>query len=158
MNDDPSDAGLDPARSSLLDLRLDVLRRGAAAEAAPDHLEAALVARFRDHARARRWQKALMPLAAAAVVALVAWIVRAPIPAQPRPALAEESDGGPFLALRPLDAVALERGVTVVAAQFPRALLAEWGLPVAPDRAAEPVHAEMLYSAAGEPLAVRLVR
>jgi hypothetical protein len=160
MNDHPSDDTLDPARSTLLDLRLDALRRAAAAESAPDTLESALTAHFRMHARARRWQRALLPLAAAAALALVAWIVRAPAPRGPATAspISAKTDGGPFLALRPLDAVALERGVTVVAAQFPRALLAEWGLPVAPDRAAEPVHAEMLYSAAGEPLAVRLVR
>jgi hypothetical protein len=160
MNDDPSGAPLDPARSTLLDLRLDALRRAAAAESAPADLEAALAERFRTHARARRWQRALAPLAVAAAMAVVAWILRAPVPrgAAAPPPVAEEADGGPFLALRPLDAVALEPGVTVVAAQFPRALLAEWGLPVAPDRAAEPVHAEMLYSAAGEPLAVRLVR
>ena len=46
---------------------------------------------------------------------------------------------------------------TVVASEFPRALLADWGLPVAPDRAGEPVRAETLYSADGEPLAVRLI-
>ena len=40
---------------------------------------------------------------------------------------------------------------------FPRALLAQWGLPVSPERAGEPVRAEMLYSARGEPLAVRLL-
>jgi len=160
MNDHPSDAPLDPARSTLLDLRLDALRRAAAAESAPAGLEAALAARFRTHARSRRWHRALAPLAVAAAVALVAWILRAPDEphAATSPPASGKTDDGPFLALRPLDVVALEPGVTVVSAQFPRALLAEWGLPVAPDRAAEPVHAEMLYSAAGEPLAVRLVR
>ena len=59
--------------------------------------------------------------------------------------------------MKPLDRIALEPGTTVVATQFPRALLADWGLPIAPDRAAEPVRAEMLYSADGEPLAVRLL-
>ena len=39
----------------------------------------------------------------------------------------------------------------------PRALLADWGLPVEPDRAGEPVRAELLYSADGEALAVRLI-
>ena len=51
----------------------------------------------------------------------------------------------------------LEPGATVVATEFPRALLADWGLPVSPDRAGEPVRAEMLYSRDGEPLAVRLL-
>jgi hypothetical protein len=84
--------------------------------------------------------------------------VQAPSVPHASPALAQDRGGAPFLALRPLRAIALERDATIVPAQFPRALLAEWGLPVAPDRAAEPVHAEMLVSADGEPLAVRLVR
>ena len=37
------------------------------------------------------------------------------------------------------------------------ALLADWGLPVSPDRADEPVRAELLYSPDGEALAVRLI-
>jgi hypothetical protein len=67
------------------------------------------------------------------------------------------SDDAPFLALRPLERIALEPGTTVVATEFPRALLADWGLPVSPDRAGEPVRAEMLYSADGEALAIRLI-
>ena len=70
---------------------------------------------------------------------------------------APRADTGPFLALKPLERIALEPGTTVVTTEFPRALLADWGLPVSPDRAGEPVRAEMLYSADGEPLAVRLV-
>lgn len=157
MNDDD----LDPSRSTLLDLRLDALRRGLRQETPPASIEEALAARFRNESpsRARRRLRWMPPLALAATVVFAAWILRpahTPAPAGPSRALAQ--DNGPFLALRPLDAIALERGATVVPTQFPRALLAEWGLPVAPDRAAEPVHAEMLYSAAGEPLAVRLVR
>ena len=68
-----------------------------------------------------------------------------------------EGDPGPFLALQPLDRIAAEPGKHVVTTEFPRALLADWGLPVSPDRAGEPVRAEMLYSADGEPLAVRIL-
>jgi hypothetical protein len=93
------------------------------------------------------------------VAALVTWMIRGPLPKdQPLVSLNPvDVDAGPFLALKPLDRIALEPGATVVTTQFPRALLAEWGLPVAPDRAGEPVRAEMLYSAEGEPLAVRLL-
>jgi hypothetical protein len=64
---------------------------------------------------------------------------------------------GPFLALRPLERIALEPQATVVATEFPRALLAGYGLPVSPERAGEPVRAEMLVSSTGETLAVRVI-
>jgi len=156
-----NEPNLDPARSTALDLRLDALRRGLGGHEAPDALEAALVARFRARRRLRRRRAWIPTLALAASIALAAWMLRPARTSAPMPAAspaAAQDNGVPFLALRPLRAIALERDAVVVPAQFPRALLAEWGLPVAPDRAAEPVHAEMLVSAAGEPLAVRLVR
>ena len=144
--------------------RLDELKGELARLKAPDALESALTAEFRRrHAKSRRpalWW--MPPLALAATVALVSWMVHAPIALQqPAPTIetliAGDADQGPFLALRPLERIALEPGATVVATEFPRALLADWGLPVSPERAAEPVRAEMLYSAQGEALAVRLL-
>ncbi|HSJ98718.1 MAG TPA: hypothetical protein VLC53_16700 [Myxococcota bacterium] len=146
----------------ILDSRLAALRAELQSAAAPDALEPALVAAFRrahggGAARPRLWW--LPPLALAATVVTVSWMIAAPLAPQPRPAAAPvDADAGPFLALRPLERIALEPGTTVVATEFPRALLADWGLPVAPDRAGEPVRAEMLYSADGEALAVRLIR
>ncbi|HUP98620.1 MAG TPA: hypothetical protein VM073_11790 [Usitatibacter sp.] len=129
---------------------------------APAPLEDALLARFRRQHRAPRpslWW--MPPLALAATIAIVSWMIRGPMPPMARPAPAPAAttnpDPGPFLALRPLERIALEPGTTVVATEFPRALLADWGLPVSPDRAGEPVRAEMLYSAEGEALAVRLI-
>ena len=105
------------------------------------------------------------PLAMAATVAVVSWIARHPggvagCGAAARSGTRRSSparEGGPFLALKSLERIALEPQATVVATEFPRALLAQWGLPVAPERAGEPVRAEMLYSAEGEALAVRLL-
>ena len=156
MNDKP----LDPSRSTLLDLKLDALRYGLAREKAPEALEARLVERFRMERRARAKFVWLPGLALAATLAVASWVMLAMHGTDPAPAATygEAPDSGPFLALRPLDRIALEPSPRVVQTQFPRALLAQWGLPVAPERAAEPVHAELLYSAAGEPLAVRLVR
>ena len=153
MNDDPI---LEPGQNTLLDLKLDELKREIADMRAPD-MEAALRERFRrtpatPPARPRLWW--MPPLALAATVALVSWMVRAPHPAA---AAVAAADPGPFLALRPLERIVLEPSTTLVATEFPRALLADWGLPVSPDRAGEPVRAEMLYSADGEPLAVRLI-
>jgi hypothetical protein len=154
---------LPPGQDKLLDLKLDEARNALATIAAPEGIEAQLVSRFRKTrpaaARPRLWW--MPPLALAATIAMVSWLLRGPVPAgEPIVSLAGttlEGEPGPFLALRPLERIAGETGTTVVATEFPRALLADWGLPVAPDRAGEPVRAEMLYSADGEPLAVRLL-
>jgi hypothetical protein len=145
-----------------LDEGLAALRGEIAGVHAPAALEGALVARFRrDHRRPHRpalWW--MPPLALAATIAITSWIVRPHASQQPAGTAATpaaEPDRGPFLALRPLERIALEPGTTVVETEFPRALLADWGLPVAPDHAGEPVRAEMLYSADGEPIAVRLI-
>jgi hypothetical protein len=156
------EAPLDPAASTLLDLRLDAVRRELETHTAPDALEAALVVRMRrgqrEARRPRLWW--MPPLALAATIAIVSWMVRVPTVTAPPallPSMGAEADPGPFLALKPLERIALEPGTTVVTTEFPRALLADWGLPVSPDRAGEPVRAEMLYSAEGEALAVRLI-
>jgi hypothetical protein len=156
------DNDLDLAGNTLLDLRLDAVKRDLARHVAPDGIEEKLTAAFRrQKARARRPRLWWMPpLALAATVGIVSWMVRAPLQAPLLASVAPavvESDPGPFLALKPLERIALEPGTTVVATEFPRALLADWGLPVSPDRAGEPVRAEMLYSADGEALAVRLI-
>ena len=150
-----------PAEEILLDSRLDDVKRALGAIKAPGAIEDALVARFRAHrkpsTRPKLWW--VPPLALAATIALVSWMVRTPLPVAPTGEIlaAATEDPGPFLALKPLDRIALEPSTTVVATEFPRALLADWGLPVSPDRAGEPVRAEMLYSAEGEPLAIRLI-
>jgi hypothetical protein len=140
-----------------LDARLAELRAALKSVTPPDALGDALAQRFRrEHPmqRPRLWW--MPPLALAATFALATWMVRGPLTPAARPATAV-ADAGPFLALKPLERIALEPATRVVTTEFPRALLADWGLPVAPDRAGEPVRAEMLYSADGEALAVRLV-
>ena len=152
---------LDPAQEALLDMRVAELRREMREVEAPPALERALAARFRQHhtgaRRPRLWW--MPPLALAATIGIVSWMIRGatvPAPAA-NPSALLEAEGEPFLALRPLERIALEPGTTVVTTEFPRALLADWGLPVSPDRAGEPVRAEMLYSRDGEALAIRLV-
>ena len=141
-----------------LDHQLTELRAELQTITVPAALEGALATRFRREHRAPRPRLWWMPpLALAATIALVSWMIRAPVATIVPKVPAVEADSGPFLALRPLERIALEPGTTVVATEFPRALLADWGLPVSPDRAGEPVRAEMLYSASGEALAVRLL-
>lgn len=130
----------------------------------PAGLEDELLREFRARRRPRPRLWWMPPLAMAATVAVVSWIARHPgaLPAaepllDPGAAVVAGAEGGPFLALKSLERIALEPQATVVATEFPRALLAQWGLPVAPERAGEPVRAEMLYSAEGEALAVRLL-
>jgi hypothetical protein len=155
-------------REAFLTSRLDELKGEMQALRAPEILEAKLAAAFRARrpapGRPRLWW--MPPLALAATVALVSWTMNVgTLPPGPSPKgegselalTAADTDAGPFLALRPLERIALEPGATVVRTEFPRALLAEWGLPVSPERAGEPVRAEMLYSSRGEPIAVRLL-
>lgn len=160
----PNESLHDPARDAILDSRLGELRRAMESVSAPAALEGALTADFRRHngkkKRPNLWW--LPPLAMAATIALVSWMIRGPVPpmkaaVQAAQAQANPADDAPFLALRPLERIALEPGTTVVTTEFPRALLADWGLPVAPDRAGEPVRAELLYSPDGEAIAVRLI-
>ncbi len=160
---------LHPAvREARLTDRLDELKGALAAVRPPGHLEDDLVNAFRvQHARQRRAGRPrlwwLPPLAMVATLAVVSWMVRHPA-VQPATEPAFEfytepvpQPASPFLALKPLERIALEPQARVVATEFPRELLAQWGLPVAPERAGEPVRAEMLYSAEGEPLALRIL-
>lgn len=161
---------LHPAvREARLAGRLDELKAALAAATPPARLEDSLVSAFRVQAgRQRRAARPLlwwMPaLAMVATLAIASWMVRNPA-VQPAagPAFefftvpAARNDPGPFMALKPLDRIALEPQATVVATEFPREMLAQWGLPVAPERVGEPVRAEMLYSAEGEPLAIRIL-
>ncbi len=144
--------------------RLAELKAGIDALSPPDSVEHALVAQLRrESARRKRASRPRLwwmpPLALAATVAVTSWMVRSPMAVAPLTAPLEytESQAGPFIALRPLERIALEPQATMVTTEFPRALLAQWGLPVSPERAGEPVRAEMLYSSEGEALAVRLL-
>jgi hypothetical protein len=106
------DTSLDLAQATLLDLRLDGLKRELATFHAPDALEDALAARFRQQRRAVERPKLwwMPPLALAATIALVSWTIRMPVaPVDPLAeavipgGAASESDPGPFLALKPLE-------------------------------------------------------
>ena len=140
----------------ILDSRLAALRAELEAVKAPAGLESALAASLRRTHRKRPALWWMPPLALAATIGVVSWMVRTQ-QVIPQSLPLAEADPGPFLALKPLERIALEPGATVVETEFPRALLADWGLPVAPDRAGEPVRAQLLYSPEGEALAVRLI-
>ena len=140
----------------ILDSRLHELRAELDAVHAPPALESVLASQFRRTHRKRPALWWMPPLALAATLGVVSWMVRMPLPVT-QAVQVPDADPGPFIALRPLERIALEPSTTVVQTEFPRALLADWGLPVEPDRASEPVRAELLYSPDGEALAVRLI-
>jgi len=115
-----------------------------------------------------RWAAWLAwPVSVTAAAGLVSWMVYtnpAIAPEQIGPAYpgyqSRQSSGvagTPFLALTSLDNIKPGAGNEVVAATVPRATLAEFGLPVSPMRAAEPINAEFLVGANGGVLAVRFV-
>ncbi len=64
----------------------------------------------------------------------------------------------PFIALQSLEQIALEPNPRLIETTVPKMLFASMGMPVSPEMASETVRAEMLVSAAGQPLALRLSR
>ena len=112
--------------------RLAELKAGIDTLSPPDSIEHALVAQFRHEStrrerasRPRLWW--MPPLALAATVAVTSWMVRSPMAVAPitAPLAYTEAQAGPFIALRPLERIALEPQATVVTTEFPRALLAQ---------------------------------
>ncbi|MFC4929092.1 hypothetical protein [Massilia sp. GCM10023247] len=72
------------------------------------------------------------------------------------PPLLRFDDGAAFIALDSFERIDQESAPRLVEAEVPRTMLAALGLPVTPENAGEPVYAEMLVGASGEPLALRL--
>jgi len=109
------------------------------------------------------------PVSVAAVTALCSWMVfnhPALAPESPDAALLAAAGAGdvapgqtatPFLALAALDDIPAGARGEIVTATLPRATLAEFGLPVSPMRAAEPINAEFLVGPNGGVYAVRFV-
>jgi hypothetical protein len=61
----------------------------------------------------------------------------------------------PFIALQSLEQIALEPNPRVIETQIPKTMLTSWGVVIPPESAGESLAAEMLVSAAGQPLALR---
>jgi hypothetical protein len=65
------------------------------------------------------------------------------------------SSDAPFIALQSLDRIALEPSPRLIETVVPKMLLASYGVAVSPETAGDQIHAQMLVSAAGQPLALR---
>jgi hypothetical protein len=170
---------------NFLDRELDHLRTEMAAVATPSNVEAALVSAFAKHQRSpeklRRKQRSkqswlatcahwLAPVSAvAASVVMVAWLslnllapttIVSPVAARDQASQLESTsgeNGAPFFALQSLEQISLEPNPRLIETQIPRTILASMGAAVSPDSASDLVHAEMLVSAAGQPLALRFL-
>jgi hypothetical protein len=95
-----------------------------------------------------------VPLAAAAALAILVWTLRLPAS---DPSTQAASAATEFIPVVPVADIARTRGAYVVSAQMPRTMLSDFGLPVSPVRAAEPVDSELLVRADGTVLAVRFL-
>lgn len=72
------------------------------------------------------------------------------------PPLVGFDNGAAFVALESLERIESEPEPRMVETEVPRTALASLGVPVTPENAGEPVRAQMLVGADGQPLALRL--
>lgn len=164
---------LTAGQEQLLDEQLDCLRNATANKAAPAFLEAQLLSAFKSHhdqLRARRRRGAFFAqwfapgFALAVSVGMSAWMVLAPMArtaVEPVNSLTAANIGlsadTPFIALQSLEQIALEPQPRLIETTVPRMWLASYGVSVSPELAADTLHAEMLVSANGQPLAMRFL-
>ncbi|PWF46687.1 hypothetical protein [Massilia glaciei] len=143
------------------------LRAQLATHAAPPRVEQALMTAFAKQRRPRRWHHALSARhwgmaggLGACMMALLVFTLAPTAPSAPGAAplpMIDDDDGGAFLALAPLERIEREAAPQMVEADLSGAALASLGVALTPETAGDTVRAEMLVSAEGQPLALRLV-
>lgn len=150
-----------------LDARLALLRTSVAALHAPRCVEKELMQAFGAAFAPRKpWYRRLnLPewtaagagfVMSAAVLLLLLVPPRLAGDLHGAPPLLRFDDGAAFIALDSFERIDQETAPRLVEAEVSRTMLAALGLPVTPENAGEPVYAEMLVGAGGEPLALRL--
>jgi hypothetical protein len=151
--------------TSPVDADLAHLKRELADETAPDFVwvrlaEAASVPATsttppRPNRRPRYWF--LPPVATLAVGAWFTWVATFPAVLPVAPVNSQANTGGAFIALKSLESPAFDMAeARVVSTEVPRIWLASAGVPVAPERASEPIQIDLLVSQAGQALAFRI--
>jgi hypothetical protein len=142
---------------------LAALRHSLGAVDAPPGVEKELMAAFAARHKplpwyrrpqAARWGLAGGVGSTALVLAAVLLTMHAPVQMGAGALAADER--GDFIALQPLARIEAETAPGVLETDVPRAALAPLGVSVTPENAGDMVRAEMLVSADGEPLALRL--
>ena len=144
-----------------IDRRLLELREAAQAWEPPASIDAALRARMarapapRAAATPRHW--IAWPLALAATLAVVSFVVRALLPVDADMAPAPSSSAAErFTLVVPLAELERVQDARIVPARVPRMTLAQWGVPVDPARAGDAVDAQLLVRRDGALLAWRV--
>jgi hypothetical protein len=145
---------------------LHTLRRELDRHNAPPGVEKELMAAFAARFPKQRWYQKLsmaqwgmagMGSAATAVLALMVTL-HGPAPMAPdQQQLVYRDDGAAFIALQPVEQIEQEKAPHVVQTELPGDALAAAGVAVSPEQAGQTVLAEMLVSADGEPLALRIL-
>lgn len=152
-------------RDPLLATPFDALRGALAGIDTPPGVEKELLAAFaRQHPKRRwyqrlpgaRWGMAGSLGGTALAVMLFVLATRSPAPSPAGEPLAGLDNGAAFIALDSLERIAQEAHPRMVETDVPRTALASLGVPLTPENAGDSVRAEMLVSADGEPLALRL--
>lgn len=146
-----------------LDGPLGALRAAMDGVNAPRCVEKELMDAFaKQHAR-QPWYRRMPRLpwalagSAAALAVVFALALRAPAPLpDDGPQLVQRDERGFFIALEPLERIEHEPNPRMIETEVPRMELAGLGVSVTPENAGDSVHAEMLVSADGQPLALRL--
>jgi hypothetical protein len=133
--------------------------------AAPPALEDKLLKSFNRQHRSAGWTRNIGEwfapgTAIAASVAFSVWMLLGTTPSvlmsPVNQANTDASNAAPFIALQSIEQISLEPNPRVIETQVPKMMLASLGVAVSPDVVGETVKAEMLVSAAGQPLALRL--
>jgi hypothetical protein len=145
-----------------LDGQLGALRAAMDGVNAPRCVEKELMDAFaKRHAR-QRWYQRVPALqwagagGAAALAALLALALNARPVLPDGPQLVQRDGNGYFIALESLERIEHEPNPHMIETEVPRMELASLGVPVTPENAGDSVLAEMLVSADGQPLALRL--
>lgn len=161
MHTDPHDI-CDPALAA----PLGALRAATAGLEAPRGVEKELMAAFARQQAPRKWYRRISPMqwglaGSAGSMAMMTMVflllLHTPLPQRgPGAELPALDNGGAFLALESLERIEQEAAPRMVETDVPRSALAPLGIPVTPENAGDAVRAELLVSADGEPLALRL--
>ena len=150
---------------SRLDRQLALLRRSVA-EAAPPATTDAAIARAIAAAKGRPRRASsrswiAWPIALAASIAMIAFAIRQLPPqagdADARDSAASNAARAKFMPLVPVAEIERAGDALLVPARVPRSTIAEFGLPIDPARAGDPVDAELLLRRDGALLAVRFL-